>query len=307
MPARRTFLSDFRIFFLRGLAIALPTVITAGLLFWAYGFLNKNFARPINSAVRWTVIQVTPEVIPDSKLPDWYVISSEQVARLQAERTRAGLRPYAEDEARARVRASELREVWERHWYLQAIGFVVALVVVYLAGVLVGNFLGRRAFQMVEKFLVRLPVIKQVYPNVKQITDFLLGSGDSSLPKGRVCIFEYPRKGIWTVGLMTGSSIGAIEDRAGLPCVTVFVPSSPTPFTGYAVTVPKEDVHELAISFDEAIRFVVSGGVLVPARQNRRATEEAAEFALARASDLAGPSPAAMMSPAEKPPRTGDT
>jgi uncharacterized membrane protein len=82
-----------------------------------------------------------------------------------------------------------------------------------------------------------------------------------------VVIVEYPRKGIWSLGLMTGETMRVIEAVAGVECVTVFIPSSPTPFTGYTLTVPRDSVIELPISLDEALRFVVSGGVLVPPSQ----------------------------------------
>jgi uncharacterized membrane protein len=74
---------------------------------------------------------------------------------------------------------------------------------------------------------------------------------------------EYPRKGIWAVGLVTGGTMRSIEHESG-DALTIFIPSSPTPFTGYTITVPRGEVHELPISIDEALRFTISGGVLVP-------------------------------------------
>jgi hypothetical protein len=81
-----------------------------------------------------------------------------------------------------------------------------------------------------------------------------------------VVLVQYPRKGIWTIGLHTGGAIRKIDDMIG-ECVTVFIPSSPTPFTGYTIIVPKEDVIDAPLTIDEALRFVVSGGVLVPEHQ----------------------------------------
>jgi uncharacterized membrane protein len=104
-----------------------------------------------------------------------------------------------------------------------------------------------------------------VYPYIKQLVDFLIS--DSDKPKfSRVVAVEYPRKGIWSVGFMTGDSLRTIE--AKLPdSVTIFIPSSPTPFTGYTITVAKCDTIALPITVEEAIRFAVSGGVLVPDHQ----------------------------------------
>ena len=81
---------------------------------------------------------------------------------------------------------------------------------------------------------------------------------------------EYPRKGIWSIGLVTGSPMSSMETeitRQAGPSITVFIPSSPTPFTGYTITVPRDSVVELPITIDEALRFTISGGVLVPAHQ----------------------------------------
>jgi uncharacterized membrane protein len=86
---------------------------------------------------------------------------------------------------------------------------------------------------------------------------------------------EYPRKGLWSLGLVTGSTLRSIQERAGVPCVTVFVPSAPTPFTGWVIIVPVEDTIELPISIDDALRFAVSGGVIVPPTQVVEAALEA--------------------------------
>jgi uncharacterized membrane protein len=247
----------------------LPSVLTLGILIWAFSFLNSRVAAPINSGVRSAVLYVTPMIVPENKLPDWMVAQSDEVRLIQEERARSGLRPLPEAEARSLVRRAKLREFWGDHWYLRGIGFVLAILFVYLAGVLVGNLIGRRVYLLIERSITRVPIVKQVYPSVKQVTDFLLGSGDASrLPgSGKVVLVEYPRKGIWTVGLLTGSTMQSIQSTAGVPCVTIFIPSSPTPFTGYTITVPSDEVMELDISLDEALRFIVSGGVLVPESQ----------------------------------------
>ena len=267
-----SFGDDFRKFFLRGLAILMPSLITLALVFWAYDFLYNNIASPINSGVRQAVIAGGPRVLGEERMGEfaWYEVTEDERASELATRQNKNV-PV--DTLTSQIRAGALREAWLERWYLEAIGFVIAIILVYLAGVLVGNYLGRNLYTRLEGWLVRLPVIKQVYPNVKQVTDFLLPGDEGNeksakLPSsGRVVLVEYPRKGIWTVGLLTGDTLRAIEAIAGEQCVTVFIPSSPTPFTGYTITVPGSEVHELPISFDEAIRFVVSGGVLVPASQ----------------------------------------
>jgi uncharacterized membrane protein len=115
--------------------------------------------------------------------------------------------------------------------------------------------------------MTRVPIIKQIYPSVKQVVNFIVGDADTKVRFNRVVAVEYPRKGMWSLGLVTGETMRNIQNAAGQPCNTVFIPSSPTPFTGYVITVPTEDTVELNISIDEALRFTVSGGVVVPDSQ----------------------------------------
>ncbi|MBT5137113.1 MAG: DUF502 domain-containing protein, partial [Phycisphaerae bacterium] len=148
---------------------------------------------------------------------------------------------------------------------MNLLGLVVAAIIVYISGRLVGGFIGRTIYKRLEKLMVTVPVISKVYPYIKQLVDFLIT--DSDKPKfSRVVAVEYPRKGVWSVGFMTGESLRTI--KAKLPdSVTIFIPSSPTPFTGYTITVAKSDTINLPITVEEAIRFAVSGGVLVPDHQ----------------------------------------
>jgi len=259
-------MSDFRTFFFRGLGILLPSVVTLALLWWAYGFVKVRIAEPINWAVRQGVVVAMPHVVPEGAFPAWYRVGEGDLESAKAKRRADGRPQLSDEELRKRIRAQNFEEVWRNRWYLQAIGFVVAIILVYLAGVLVGNYLGRKIYLKIESWLVRIPGVKQVYPHVKQVVDFIFGEkqGAQALKVGRVVVVEYPRKGIWSVGLMTGESLSVIEKAAGSSCVTVFIPSSPTPFTGYTITVPAKSVIFVDLTLDEALRFVVSGGVLVP-------------------------------------------
>ncbi len=270
---RHTFMGDFRKFFIRGLTIMLPSLLTLAILLWAYRFLQTNIAEPINWSVRHAVLWVGPRTfiadgVPEENLPNWWVVTDEErdLALVGTQQRYAELTEKEKSVLLARIRSESFEQFWRDHWYLQGIGFVIAIIAVYLAGVFVGNFLGKRIYGRLESALVRVPIIKQVYPNVKQIVEFMIGDSKSEIASNssKVIAVEYPRKGIWTVGLLTGGTLDSVEHWAGTPCVTVFIPSSPTPFTGYTITVPAEEVYELGLTFDEAVRFVVSGGVLVP-------------------------------------------
>jgi uncharacterized membrane protein len=260
--AKRSFASDFREFFLRGLAILLPSVLTIWLLVAAYGFVQRNIAEPINASIRQAVLYVAPKVVPEERLPDWFSVPADKVHEARDQRALQGLRPLPEPVLRAQIRERNFAEYWNAHWYLQVIGLVAAIILFYLAGVLLGGFIGRRIYSRIEGLLTRIPLIKQVYPSVKQVTEFLFGE-KNQLSFNRVVIVEYPRPGIWSLGFHTGNTLRSINRRAGVECVSVFIPSSPTPFTGYAINLPKDEVFDVNMTVEEALRFVISGGVLV--------------------------------------------
>ncbi len=261
-PTHRTFSGDFKRFFLRGLTIMLPSVLTLWLLWAAFQFVQRNVAEPINSGLRQALVVVAPRVLPDSGLPEWFSVPPDKLAAARDQRRAAGQLSVTDEGLRKQIRAENLRQYWNDRWYLRLIGLVVAVVLLYMVGLVLGGFLGRRMYERVEKWVTRLPVFKQVYPSVKQLVDFVLGQ--RQIDFNRVVMVEYPRKGIYTVGLGTGPAIPAMERVVGRECMTVFIPSTPTPVTGFTITVPKDEVVELAMSIDEAFKFVVSGGVLLP-------------------------------------------
>jgi len=160
--------------------------------------------------------------------------------------------------------------LWARRAFvLNLIGLIVAILLIYIVGAILGSFIGRRLYARGEQLISKVPLIKQVYPSVKQVTDFLVSPADEAekMRFSRVVAVEYTRRGLWSVGLVTGSTMRMIQDRAGKPSLTVFVPSSPTPFTGYVITAPTEDTIDLPMTVEEALRFAVSAGVIVPPSQ----------------------------------------
>jgi len=263
----RTFRGDFKKFFLRGLAVLLPSVLTLWIVVQAYFFVDRSVAEPINAGLRQVVLNVAPRAFQEEQLPGWFVVRPEQIEQMRTERERQAQRPLTETEMRRQIRARNLREWWDEHWYTRFIGLFVAIVLIYLAGRLLGGYIGRRIYTRLERFITRIPVFKQVYPHVKQVVDFLMGQGEQRIKFNRVVLVQYPSRGIWTVGLMTGKTMSAIEGHVKEDTVTIFIPSSPTPFTGYTINVPESEVIDLPITIDEALRFVISGGVLIPDRQ----------------------------------------
>lgn len=166
----------------------------------------------------------------------------------------------ATTQARELLRRRGFRDWWNAHWYLEAAGLFAAILLIYLAGLILGNLLGRKLYSKLEKVLVRMPGFKQIFPHVKQVVDLI--AGDRAVAFKSAVIVEYPRKGMWTVGFVTGTSLQSVRDEARSDCVSVFIPSTPAPFTGFTINVRQEDAIELPITIDQAIRFIITGGVL---------------------------------------------
>ena len=145
----------------------------------------------------------------------------------------------------------------------QVTGFILALVGVCFIGAFLASVAGKTLWRMFERALIRTPFVKKVYPYIKQITDFVLAKKKLSFNK--VVALQYPRKGVWSVGMVTGIGLKKIVDSTSKEFLTVFVPTSPTPFTGYVIMTPKDETIELTMTVEEALRFTISGGVITPA------------------------------------------
>lgn len=252
---------SFKIFFLRGLVVLLPSVLTLWLLVAVYRFLDNSIAAPINGWVRWAIVELDRQVplLPSAFDPTPSEVQAE-VAALAGTK-----RQVTAEQATQILRARDFRGWWEEKWYLNLVGLVIAIVGVWLAGRLVGGIIGRSLYRRLEQVLTSVPVIKHVYPHVKQVVDFIL-SDERPIKFNRVVAVQYPRPGIWSIGLVTGDGLKAVRGLAG-DSVTVFIPSSPTPFTGYTMTVPRKDAVELPMTIDEALRYLVTAGVLAPGRE----------------------------------------
>jgi len=141
-----------------------------------------------------------------------------------------------------------------------AVGLVFVLSVI--AGVIALSFIGRRVIRMGEHLLLKVPLVRVIYPYVKQVTDFLLT--EKSLRFHTVVAVEYPRRGIYSMGFVTGQGLRTLKDELGEEMIHLFIPSSPTPITGYVIFVKRSEAIELPITVDQALRFAISGGVIVP-------------------------------------------
>lgn len=270
-----SFWADFRTFFVRGLAVLLPSIVTLWILFQAFLFLYNNVAAPINAGVRLAIVELTPRFVAEPDLPEWFRVKTEEVEDfiettkdplilVDAKSTDPAVRDASREYVRNLIRQQKLKRFWDTKAFgiLRLTGLLVAMVLLYLGGRLLGSFVGRYFFSRLEGLLRKVPGFKQVYPHVKQVVDLIMG--DSQMAFRRVVLVQYPRKGIWTIGLVTSSSIKSIAQEAGGDVLTIFIPTSPTPFTGFTINVPANECVDVDMTVEQALRFVITAGVLVP-------------------------------------------
>ena len=135
-------------------------------------------------------------------------------------------------------------------------GFFLTIIFIYFIGIFISNILGKKIFSWIENVLFRLPVISTVYKTIKQITSTLSKSDTEAFKK--VVIVEYPRKGLWTLSMVTGQS----KSIEGKEYYHIFIPTTPNPTSGYFLYVLKEDAYEIDISIEEGMKIIISAGML---------------------------------------------
>ncbi len=146
--------------------------------------------------------------------------------------------------------------------YIPGFGVLATVLLVLLVGMLTANFLGRALVDWSERLMGKIPLVKGIYGLFRQVTDTLFSKDKGGFRK--VVLIEYPRRGLWSIGFITGISEGELQQVTPHRLINVFLPTAPLPTSGFYVLVPKEDVLELQMSIDEAFKLVVSGGMVNP-------------------------------------------
>jgi uncharacterized membrane protein len=145
---------------------------------------------------------------------------------------------------------------------IPGLGIVLAFVVLLGTGLFAANFLGRRLVDYWESLLRRIPLVRTVYSAAKSFAEVILTDSTESFKK--VMLIEYPRRGLYSLCFQTSTDLGEVQHRTGEPVVCVFVPTTPNPTSGVMIMVPKNDVIVLDMEVEEAVKMVVSLGVVVP-------------------------------------------
>ena len=159
-----------------------------------------------------------------------------------------------------------LPDAWQpREWLgfnIPGLGVLLTLAVVILTGMLGANIIGQRLVRVWESLLSRIPVVKSLYSSVKQVSDTLLSSSGQAFRKA--LLVQYPRQGSWTIAFLTGQPGGDVANYLKGDYLSVYVPTTPNPTSGFFLMMPKADVIELDMNVDEALKYIISMGVVAP-------------------------------------------
>ena len=283
LTSRKRPLDPFRRAVLRGLAVLLPPLLTIVIFVWVGNTVITYMLEPMERVARSVLMNYATDVrgasadanpVEDEESPvKYYRIDGRFYVRA-ADRRYIPLVVYeavVDEVGRpGEMKADELYQAYIDKEYLARLYVVpvfvgVLLLVLYLLGKFLAAGMGRFLWGQFESVIKRLPLVSKVYSSVKQVTDFMFT--DSQLQATRVVAIEYPRRGIWTLAMVTGESLLDIRAAANEPVLSVLVPTSPMPFTGFTMTVRKSETIDLDLSMDQALQFIVSCGVVAPPHQ----------------------------------------
>lgn len=286
--------APFRRAILRGLAVILPPLLTVVVFIWAWTIIDGNILAPCERiagrAIVWSIRDVQAQPPQGAGLqpatadaPAKFSVGDQVYVKLDGGRwipevvwakvlDNPGAVPPATPDA---FYDRYVRTQYLRRELTVPIFLAVFLLGLYLTGKFMAAGVGRLIWRVGEGIVHRMPIVRNVYSAVKQITDYLFSEQEVQFL--RVVAVEYPRKGLWTVAFVTGESFREIREAAGEPVLSLLVPTSPMPATGFTCTVAKRDTLDLDITVDQALQYIVSCGVVVPPHQQWSSQTEAGE------------------------------
>ena len=270
--------SPFRTAVLYGLSTLLPPLVTVLILLWAWSTINNYLLQPVSATTRHLLAWMIKDIRPPKDIPTpgaaRVQIGNQIYCRVEDDtyipvevweyvRTRQRAEPLPETGLGYYHRYVQLRYL--RPWVVLPtflLGFVLFL---YLLGNLITARLGGFLYSYFERFVFRLPLVRNVYGAAKQVSDFFFGQ--RAVEFKRVVAVEYPRKGVWSIGFVTGEGFVDVQAAANEPVLSVLVPTSPAPMTGFTVLVRRSEVVDLSINVEQALEYIISCGVVVPLHQ----------------------------------------
>lgn len=148
---------------------------------------------------------------------------------------------------------------------IPGVGALLTLLIIFVTGLIATNFFGKQLILLWEAMLARVPVVKSIYASVKQVSDTLFS--DSGNAFRQAVLVQFPRQGAWTIAFVTGKPGGDVANHLPGDFVSIYVPTTPNPTGGYFLMMPRADVVELDMSVDEALKYIISMGVVAPSNK----------------------------------------
>jgi uncharacterized membrane protein len=255
--------STYKQTFLRGLATILPTLLTLWIVWACWGFVSNTIAGPIADGIKTKLVETdggnevafyvwdnlaflrkAKAAPPPAGLSD---AEASRFRRAEQERIDAA------EPARRRDLRTEIDSRFPR-W----VGILLAVVGCFLVGFFMTSFLGRQLWKVGESVLVRIPLVRNIYPGAKQMVSFFIKSGEERSTQAVVAV-EFPRKGLWSIGFLTSDNIPEIEAASGERVRGVYLG---TPAAGQVVLARESEIVAVDMTVDEALKFLMSGGVI---------------------------------------------
>jgi len=273
-------------FFMRGMAVLLPTVMTVVIVASVLQFASTYLTSPVNrsiygflegNGIGWNLLsmmEIDPydrEYIDESLLPVELIDFRDDMGGMASMEFGAALQSYRDeqvtflrDHGALLIDSERLREATQAR-VPPIIGVLVSAMVVLTLGYLASGFLGRRLIAGVDRAFSTIPVVRSVYPYSKQVVDFFMS--DNEIEFDTVVAAPYPSKDVWAVGFVTGTGLRGLNEALDAALVSVFIPTSPMPMTGFTVYIESSRLIPLDMTVEEALRATVSAGVLIPDSQ----------------------------------------
>lgn len=268
----------FRSAVLRGMGVVAPPLLTVVIFLWVGGTIHQYVMRPVTAGARnvivWSIADIRdsiPGADPDRRTAE---LNGERYYRLDDQsyvpyevfdlvRRNNGIKPAPHSAEAVYRRYVELRYL--RPYLVVPFFLSLFILLLYLLGKFIAAGIGRIFWNIFERGIDALPLVRTVYSSVKQVSDFFFSPREIEI--NRVVAVEYPRRGIWSLGMVTGESMLDIRSAANEPVLSVLICTSPMPMTGFTVTVRKSETLDMNITIDQAFQFIVSCGVVVPPQQ----------------------------------------
>jgi uncharacterized membrane protein len=269
----------FRRAVFRGLGVLFPPLATVLIFIWAGSTINQFVLRPVTTGARealvWAIGDIRTDVTPSgpgqrighlARRP-YYRMDDEKYVPLSVYEL---VRKDPGDEGPPQTAMAAYRRYVELRflpsYYAVPFTLLIFTLLLYLLGKFMAAGIGRFFWNIFERGIIdRVPLVRNVYSGVKQVTDFMFNERDFEFT--RVVAVEYPRKGIWSIGFVTSESFLELRAAANEPILAVYIPFSPLPLTGCTVNCLRSECIDLNMTFDQACQFMISCGVIVPPHQ----------------------------------------